>query len=68
MNTQAGINIYDLIQQQFDGECDNIQLQTEKLLNLVPKHDLPRRKKILDLHKLKLKEALLKLDNDLKSL
>lgn len=67
MNTKEEINIFDLIQQQFDAECDNIQEQTEKLLNMVPKHDVDRRKKILDLHKLKLKEALTKLDSDLKS-
>ena len=59
---------YDVIQKQFEIKCDNIQKQTEKLLSLVPKHDTLRRKKILDLHKLKLKEALLQLDTDLKSL
>lgn len=68
MNTQTGMNIYEMIQQQFEVECDNIQAQTEKFLSSIPKHDTKRRGKILDLHKLKLKEALLKLDNDLKSL
>lgn len=68
MNTQTKIDIYEMIQHQFEVECDNIQTQTEKLLDMVPKHDTERRRKILDLHKLKLKEALLKLDDDLKSI
>lgn len=68
MNTQEGINIYELIQQQFEVKCNNIQQQTEKLLKMVPEYDTKRRKKILDLHKLKLKDALIKLDADLKTL
>lgn len=68
MNTKNEINLYGLVQQQFEDECDNIQAQTEKLLSMVPKHDMKRRGKILDLHKLKLKEALIKLDTKLKSL
>ncbi|MCD6109568.1 hypothetical protein J7J83_02315 [bacterium] len=68
MNMNPKTNIYDMIQQQFETKCDNIQSETDKLLNMVPKYDIKRRKKILDLHKLKLKEALFKLNENLKSL
>jgi hypothetical protein len=68
MKKQKEINLYEMIQQQFQSECDCIQTKTEELLTVIPKHDLVRRKKILDLHKLKLREALLKLDHNLKSI
>jgi len=68
MKKQKEMNLYQIIQQQFESECDVIQAKTEELLTAVPKHDLVRRKKILDLHKLKLREALLKLNHDLKSI
>ncbi|MBD3156886.1 hypothetical protein GF369_03585 [Candidatus Peregrinibacteria bacterium] len=68
MSDDTTINLYDMRKEQFDRECDNIQTKTEALLHMVPKHDRERRKKILDLHKLKLKKALQKLNNDLKTL
>jgi len=68
MNIQTETNLYNMIQRQFEVKCDNIQVETEKFLRLVPKYDIKRRKKILELHKLKLKEALFNLDQKLKSL
>ena len=68
MNNNTAINLYDIRKQQFDRECDNIQAKTEQLLSRIPRHDRERRKKILDLHKLKLKKALELLHNDLKIL
>ncbi len=62
------MNPYLMVQQKFESECDEIQRQTEKLLGMVPKNDQNRRKKILDLHKMKLKEALIKLNSNLKSI
>lgn len=68
MSNDTTINLYDMRKEQFDRECDHIQTKTEALLRMVPKHDRERRAKILDLHKLKLKKALQKLNNDLKTL
>jgi hypothetical protein len=46
------------IEAAFEKECDKIQVHTERMLDMVPKHDTGRRGKILDLHKLKLQKAL----------
>ena len=46
------------IEAAFEKECDRIQGHTERMLDMVPKHDTGRRGKILDLHKLKLQKAL----------
>jgi len=53
------------LQKIFDMTCDRIQEQTERMLDLVPKHDIVRRGKILDLHRLKLQKALDDLNNQL---
>ncbi|MFC1647607.1 hypothetical protein ACFL10_01275 [Patescibacteria group bacterium] len=48
----------DQLQKTFDMTCDRIQEQTDRMLDLVPKHDKVRRGRILDLHRLKLQKAL----------
>lgn len=55
----------DMLQNAFEMTCDQIQMQTERMLDLVPKHDIDRRQKILDLHRLKLQKALDDLNNQL---
>jgi len=55
----------DKLQGAFEMTCDQIQMQTERMLDLVPRHDKPRRQKILDLHRLKLQKALEDLNNQL---
>lgn len=55
----------DKLQEAFEMTCDQIQEQTEHMLDLVPKHDIERRRKILDLHRLKLQKALDDLNNQL---
>ncbi len=55
----------DRLQGAFEMTCDQIQMQTERMLDLVPRHDIERRKKILDLHRAKLQKALNDLNNQL---
>jgi hypothetical protein len=55
----------DRLQNAFEMTCDQIQMQTERMLDLVPRHDKQRRQKILDLHRAKLQKALNDLNNQL---
>jgi len=55
----------DKLQSAFEMTCDQIQEQTEQMLDLVPRHDMERRKKILDLHRMKLQKAIDSLNSQL---
>lgn len=56
------------IQKAFEEKCDSIQLETEKLLEMVAIDDKIKRTKILDRHKEKLKKALDTLHRELDNL
>lgn len=55
----------DKLKGAFEMTCDQIQEQTEQMLDLVPRFDNERRGKILDLHRMKLQEAIDSLNKQL---